>query len=267
MKARLRRALLPVDQHGLTAAILKFLELLPKKSSRKEKVARNLAVYLGNYDSLSKSTKQLERLIENSPLELDRLIDQQQWKELREVMKLAKPGWKRKRAANEKERALRKRLAKERHDRKRSVATARGFISIEEDFSAAPTAADFHRSLFDSITGLTPLPTQPRHRCLDVLFLGGGVPLAAGKSSLQSLFRVGRKSLPSKLPSIRAGRAISYDYRALVQCMEFLLEQGTWLPARKTRQLVLSAVVHRARVKGLPHIRAAVEKSLSPYIV
>ena len=83
---------------------------------------------------------------------------------------------------------------------------------------------------------------------------------------MKSLFGMGRKSLPRRLPSRRHGRTILYDYRALLMCMHLLLHADRWLKDLKRRQVVLSGVIQRARSVALPHIAAASEETLTPYL-
>ncbi|MEP6698848.1 MAG: hypothetical protein ABJB09_03880, partial [Verrucomicrobiota bacterium] len=141
------------------------------------------------------------------------------------------------------------------YEQKRRVARIQQLGGIEQEFGSA------------SLYSLANPSEPPWGFCLDRLFAGGAVAMSTGSDSLQSLFRVSRKSLPAVLPRSRDGRAILYDYRALLISMHVLLSSNRWLSDPGRRKTVLSGVVWRAMKVASPDIAAAVDSTLAPFLV
>ena len=162
----------------------------------------------------------------------------------------------RRKTNTQKERVLRSKQAKNRYEHlERSYIRKPG--AIEREFSAPSGLGSLYPLL---VTGL----------CLDKIFHGGRYKMSGAVDSLQWLFGLSRKKLSMARPPITKGREISYDYRAVLACMEALLKQAGpnayWLPDPARRQIVLTGIVFRARQEAKPRIRKAFERKLVPYL-
>jgi hypothetical protein len=106
--------------------------------------------------------------------------------------------------------------------------------------------------------------SAPAGPCLDTLLKFGEVQMSRGAYCLESLFGVDRHNLPKSLPSVRRGRYIFYDLRALLVCMSVLLETGRWVPDPDRRALVLRGIIKRAEHLGEPDVATILGKFFAP---
>lgn len=207
----------------------------------------------------------IQRLIQYRPKELANLVHQaanlarqaaREDFERRFLPMIAAQKKVRRKINTQEERLLRSKQAKNRYEH------------LERSYIRKPGAIEREFSARSGLASLYPLPiTGP---CLDEIFHGGTCKMSGAVDSLQWLFGLSRKKLSMAKPPITKGREISYDYRAVLACMEALLKQAGpnayWLPDPARRQIVLTGILFRARQEARPRIREAFERKLVPYL-
>jgi len=156
----------------------------------------------------------LGRLINNRPLELSQVIEQNSRDEMLALISSLKPDWqkakRRRQIQSEIDRVKRERDSKGSHERKRS---ADGWIKSVSS-SKNLVNLDFLRS--------TPY-AEPSGAGLDAIFQAGTVHRSIGLGSLTRLFGVSRRLLLPRLPRAPYCRSVRYDLCAVLLCMISLL--------------------------------------------
>jgi hypothetical protein len=225
-----------------------------------ETVAHYIATRLASRFSHFSHT--LGQLIANRPTELAAALDGSDWDEYSKfaetISRLPKPKKTRAKQLTDEQRRKGRRASKNRYEkRKRQHLRYSETGLIEKDFAIRERPF----LLSDPLNRL--LPAGP---CLDVLLNLGAVPMCGEAYCLESLLGMDRHNFPKSLPSVRRGRRIFYDLRALIACIVTLVEKGKWLPEPDRRNLVLSGIIQRAKDLGQPKIAAILEKTFRSYL-
>ena len=260
IKEELRHRLLrTIELRDLADHITDLLKARGKKQGTHERVGAYLASELRS--KFAQPNKDIEQLIEKRPRQLYAMLEEiAVHEEFRQFIKAhpqilqAKP--RRVKIVTEEERQKRTKAAKNRYEQlRRAGHIERG--RIEQEFGEP--------SLFGGLLDKS-IPWGP---CLDNIFHGGRVKMCDHIDSMQSLFGLSRKQLVAT-PAIRHGREFFYDYQAVLNCMNHLLEQSDdralWLRNPERRRTVLTGILVRAKQKALPKIADAFEQTLLPYL-
>jgi hypothetical protein len=260
LKAELWNKLLPkVDPAFLASEINEFLHRHMGKSGRHANLANNLAAYLTQkYLVANRKTGQLRSLIELHPQDFTAFLDEIRFKGYQALAKIADqlPQQKRVKPHTENEKAERRKKSKSSYDRRRRQY--REGLIIKQ-FGTFPR--------FSPLGG--GLATRPEGPCLDILFRGEGVRMAACAGSLEDLFGAARHSFPKSLLGKRTGRNVFYYLDAFMECLiHFLVNRDggeQWLPQGPQRDLVLNGIIARAD-RDFPKVGGMLAQKLRPYL-
>lgn len=259
LKKSLRKRLLRASEAELCEAIFISLRKVGRQRLSREILAAEIARDLAAKGPVATQRQVIERLIDNRPVELDRVVCNSGHDECQKFAAwLRKTGWRAPRRKNEspEQRAAGTAAAKARYERSRATSTrARPIGTIQQQFAA-------HSTLI--FWGNPYLP--PWGPCLDDIFASNEVRMADGLSSLTSLFGLSRKLLPHGLPRRRLGRTFGYDYRAVLICMVELLRRGVWLADPGTREAVLRGVLMRAEEKASADVAGLFRETMAPFL-
>jgi hypothetical protein len=265
LKSELRKKLLPeIDLPTLAHEIIEFSNTLAGKATQGSDFANMLAAYLARkYSIADRKNGELGPLIEHNSDDLATFLDERKFQTLLRAFKpkptsiqdsllgllntpekaqssqkdLRRKKKRRARPKTESERLRRRKASKDDYEWRRGQYR-RGLIV--QEFGMYPFST------------LSPEEeTPPEGPCLDVLFRGESVRMAAESGSLEDLFGLSRKRFPKLLRPKRNGRTTKYYLNDFTKCMVSLLAnrdgKEPWLPRGAQRDLVLRGITARAR--------------------
>lgn len=269
IKEELRRKLLPtLSLRELADEITDILKSLGRNPGTREEVSAALASKL--ISKFARPNREIERLINRRPREVHSLLHADALEELQDFIRTYPETFSatksRQKVATEADRIRRRKESKNWYERRRRRSRELGFIEREFSDSSRPSLTE----LLQGLSTGQPLKLPPTGPCLDDIFHGGAVRMCGNTYSLQSLFGLSRKKLSEAAPGIRRGRELFYNYRAVLRCMQGLLEHtgkdAAWLRDPSRRRMVMTGVIFRAKQEAKPRIADAFTKTLVPYL-
>jgi hypothetical protein len=294
LKSQLWKTLLPeIEVSALAQGIAEFSNTPAGRATEGKDFANILAAYLAQkYWITDRKSGELRLLIEHNSDQLAAFLDEMSFKRVLRCFK--QPPYSQQTSTNnllsaimitlDDAKPLQKKLPPPDEETSRTKKRRRRRPKTESDrLRRRKLSKDdyeyrrrrYRRGLIVQEFGTYPFPkfypaerTPPQGECLDVLFRGGSVRMAAEPGSLEDLFGLDRKRFPKSLRYERNGRNTEYPLKAFIKCMIYLLTdrdgKEPWLPGAG-RNLVLQGIIARARQIS-SKISATLAKNLRPYL-